>query len=129
VNKTTACVICSKENVQGALVIEDVIIRIIRAIKSRFGIAKGYKLVVCNDCEKEYEKRRKTFERNLILYGGLGVVIALILMFINFSIGSFLSGLLLFLVLIIFALFKYVPKIEKEVKEDGSQKRTRRKKK
>lgn len=128
-NKTNACIICSKENVKGFPVVEDKIIGLIRTLKSKFGIVKGYKLMVCNDCEKEYEKKRKTFERNLILYGGLGVVIALLLLFLNFSIGSFLSGLLLFIVLIILALLKYVPRIEKEVKTDGSQKRTSRKKK
>lgn len=130
-NKTSACIICSKENVQGIPVIEDKIIEVLRTIKSKLGIVKGYKLIVCKDCEKEYEKRRKTFERNLLLYGGLGVVIMIFLMFLNFSIGSFLSGLLLFFVLIILALLKYVPKIEKqkEVKENGSEKGTRRKKK
>ncbi len=126
--KQNACIICTKENVEGSSVVEDKVIEVLRKIKGKFGAVKGYKLMVCDDCLEKYEKRRKTFERNIIIYGGIGIVIALFLLIFNFSIGSLLAGIILFLVLMIMAMMGYTPRIEKkEVKEDG--KKSRRKKK
>jgi len=128
VTKQNACIICTKENVEGSSVVEDKVIEVLRKIKGKFGAVKGYKLMVCDDCLEKYEKRRKTFERNIIIYGGIGIVIALFLLIFNFSIGSLLAGIILFLVLMIMAMMGYTPRIEKkEVKEDG--KKSRRKKK
>jgi predicted RND superfamily exporter protein len=130
VNKT-ACIICTKENIQGSKVIEDNIILSIRKIKEKMGAAKGYKLVVCKDCLEKYKKKRKNFEMKSFLYLGLGIVITLLLLFLNFSIGSLVGGLLIFLILLIAALLGYVPKIEeeKEVKKNETKKPRGRKKK
>lgn len=123
-NKQKACIICGGEISNGNEVIEDKIIEIIRAIKSKLGVVKGYKLYVCENCLEPYEKKRKRFERNVLLYGGLGLVLTLLLLFFNFSISSFLVGILLFLVMILLAVMGYVPQIKKkEVKKDETKKR------
>ncbi len=122
-NKQKACIICGEEISNGHEVIEDKIIEIIRAIKSKLGVVKGYKLYVCEKCVEPYEKKRKIFERNTLLYGGLGLVLALILLVFNFSIGSLLVGILLFLVMILLAIMGYVPRIKKkEVKKNETKK-------
>ncbi len=129
-NKQKACIVCGEEIKKGNEVIEDKIIEIIRKIKEKLGAAKGYELYVCDKCLEKYEKRRKRFERNLILYGGIGLFIFLMLMFFNFSISSFLTGLLLFLVMLLLALMGYQPKIKKkEVKKNERKKTTKRRKK
>lgn len=122
-NKQKACIICGEEINTGNEVIEDKIIEFIRTIKSKLGVVKGYKLYVCDNCLETYEKKRKRFERNVLLYGGLGLVLTLLLLFFNFSIGSFLVGILLFLVMILLAIMGYVPQIKKkEVKKDETKK-------
>ena len=86
-DKKIACIMCTEEikKGEGNEVIEDKIIEIIRKVKAKLGVAKGYKLVVCDECLENYEKKRKRFERNTILYLGLGLVILVLLMLLNFS--------------------------------------------
>jgi uncharacterized protein YacL len=126
VNKKKACIICGEEVKKGSEVVEDKIIEIIRKIKGKFGAVKGYKLLVCENCIEKYEKRRKRFERNVIIYGGLGVVMALFLIVFNFSFASILTGIFLILVMILLALMGYQPRIKKkeEVKKNERKKTT-----
>jgi uncharacterized protein YacL len=128
VNKQKACIVCGEEVTKGSEVIEDKFIELIRKVKSKLGIVKGYKLYVCENCTEKYEKRRKRFERNMVIYGGIGLFIFLILLFFNFSIASFLTGFILFLVMILLALMGYQPRIKKkeEVKKDERKKATRK---
>lgn len=130
--KEKACIICGEKTKKGYAVIEDKIIEIIRSIKSKFGAVKGYELYVCEGCLEPYEKKRKRFERNILLYGGLGLFIAIVLLFFNFSISSLLLGIFMFALMILLAIMNYVPRIEKkkEVKKDekGKGKRKPRKK-
>ncbi len=114
----SACIICTKETTKGHKVIEDKIIEFIRMVKSKFGIVKGYKLVVCDECIEKYEKKRKDFERKSIFFIGIGVILAIVLLLLNLSIGSLLGGLFLLLIMIIISLMNYVPQIEKEVKKN-----------
>lgn len=120
-NKQKACIICSEEITKGNEVVEDKIIDFIRKVKSKLGVVKGYKLYVCDNCLETYEKKRKRFERNILLYGGLGLVLTLLLLFFNFSIGSFLVGILLFLVMLLLAIMGYVPQIKKNEKTKVSR--------
>jgi len=110
--KKNACIMCTEEikKGEGNEVVEDKIIEIIRKVKNKLGVAKGYKLVVCDKCLEDYEKKRKRFERNTILYLGLGIVIIILLMILNFSIGSFIGGILIFLILLLFSIFSYQTK-------------------
>lgn len=130
--KKNACIMCTEEikKGQGNEVVEDKIIHMIRKVKSKLGVAKGYNLVVCDNCLEEYNKKRKRFERNTILYLGLGVVIIILLLILNFSLGSFIGGILIFLILLLFSIFSYIPNIKKkEVKKNERKKTTKRRRK
>ncbi|MCD6549102.1 hypothetical protein J7K41_00090 [Candidatus Micrarchaeota archaeon] len=113
------CIICEKER-EGVPIKEDLVIRTIRRIKEKLGIAKGYKLVVCRECWEEYVKRRKSYERNMITWGLLGLA-AVIFMGILFAITGAVNIVRMMTTLImliaIFALMigivfitRYIPK-------------------
>jgi uncharacterized membrane protein len=125
--KKNACIMCTEEikKGEGNEVVEDKIIEIIRKVKNKLGVAKGYKLVVCDKCLEDYEKKRKRFERNTILYLGLGIVIIILLMILNFSIGSFIGGILIFLILLLFSIFSYIPRIKKKEVKKNERKQTK----
>jgi uncharacterized membrane protein len=125
--KKNACIMCTEEikKGEGNEVVEDKIIEIIREVKNKLGVAKGYKLVVCDKCLEDYEKKRKRFERNTILYLGLGIVIIILLMILNFSIGSFIGGILIFLILLLFSIFSYIPRIKKKEVKKNERKQTK----
>lgn len=105
------CISCTKPG-KGYAVIDDYVIESIRWIKKKAGIEKRNKLIICSDCSEKHKKKRKSFERSLILYGGIGVVIAIILLAVNFSLSSFFAGLLFILFLVVLAHLKYAPRVK-----------------
>jgi len=112
------CIYCGAEKnskpqlVQGYPIKEDYVINAIRWIKRKTKTEQGNRLVVCKKHAEEHRKKRADFERRLIMYGGLGVIVMLILLALTLSIGSFVAGLLLLLFFLLMAHIKYVPKAE-----------------
>lgn len=128
------CIICYKELKRGIPVKEDAVLKgirwgknLIRSLLERFGmkVSKGNVLVVCEEHVEESRKRREKFERTLLTFGGLGVILGLILIIVSILSGRDLFGiatsilLLIFLVAIFAAmsLLQYHPALEYEIKK------------
>lgn len=83
------CLVCKQET-DGLPVAEDHVIRLIRRIKSRLGVAQGNVLVVCEaDVEKALAKRSR-FERYLML---LALLAAIMLVLGLLGAKSIVSGI------------------------------------
>ncbi len=113
---------------------EDKIIEVLRAIKKRLGQLKGNELFVSEENLEAYKKKRKKFETNLMIVGGISVIILLLtfaLPLLSLDIGKALSGLLLSIIisalLFILAITQYVPAIEEEPVSLGKKQRRRKK--
>lgn len=113
------CIICEKEP-QGsaARVRDDFIIKTIRAVKQRLGVAKNNELYVCEGCLPPYREKRKKFEHNTIFYIAIGVIIfvlvnALQVMYGKFSIATFFASLFLGAIVAVLPILNYAtPPIE-----------------
>lgn len=122
---------------------EDMVIRSIKKIKTSindfirgfvkdFNIIKGYSLCVCEDHLKEFEEKRKKFERTL----AINVIIALILFIglsalpilltFNLNIVSFFGSLILALLIFFMSFIYYVPTLSKEPIREKTKKTKRR---
>ena len=115
------CIICM-QNKRGYKVIDDPVLSTIRRIKRALRIAKENRLYVCKKCYQEHKKRRGDFEKTVIIYGGLGAIIAMVLLLVNFSLNALVVGILIILFLLFLSLFKYHPAV-KEVKKRGRKAR------
>ncbi len=100
---------------------DDKIIELLRKIKKRFGKLKGNELFVSEENLETYKKKRKKFETNLMIVGGISIIILLltfVLPLLSLDIGKAIVGLLLSAVisalLFILAITQYVPAIEEE---------------
>ncbi len=129
---TEVCLICEK-NKSGKKLEEGVIINSIRKIKRMFGIAKENKLVVCDMCMEEYQKRRKGFEKTILLWGALGAILGLLLIIPSILIGDLfgiLRSIILAIILIVVLLalvgiVRYIPKLEGENKKTIIRKKSK----
>ncbi|MCX8175017.1 MAG: hypothetical protein N3E51_02325 [Candidatus Micrarchaeota archaeon] len=115
------CIICEKET-DGSAVADDFVIRTIRAVKQRFGIAKNNILVVCSSCMEEHRKRRERYERNLVMH----VLVAAIILFAfvllpvfttGFSVSALVLGILLAAIIIGLSIFSHHPKLAPETQK------------
>ncbi len=117
------CIVCQKDIVSGkaAKVREDRIIRGLRKIKQTLNIARNFDLYVCEDDFQKNTDRRKQYEKNVIIYTIIAVVIFIVLIVLPLLSGRFnflllLSSALLSIVVVLFALlFKYVPATETQL--------------
>lgn len=96
---------------------EDIVIRSIRKIKRFFGIAKNNRLIVSEEMYEEYKKRRTKFEKTLVQYIALAVIIfiafvGLSLLSGTLSLGTFIISIFIGAFLVLFSLTSYVPAIE-----------------
>jgi hypothetical protein len=114
--KKTVCVVCGKEK-KGVRVEEDPVIETIRSIKERLNISTKNTLVVCKECLPKAEEKRKRFERSVMTWGILAVLVAVLLLLISFSIQSFLLSIITALAFMLLSLLSYFPKVEKHGKE------------
>jgi hypothetical protein len=114
------CVVCQKDLVSGraARVKEDFVINGIRKVKKALRVARGNELYVCeNDYEKQ-QARRKDYEKNIVIFATIGVVIFAMLNVLpliggRLEISFFLSTFFLSaLIVIVPVVFKYVPASE-----------------
>ncbi len=115
------CIVCQKD-VEGKSAVpvkDDAIIRSIRKVKSAFNIAQNNELYVCEDDIPVHDKRRKEFERSLVLFGVLAAVVVILLVLTiimsgRFDIFAFISAILIGLFILLFAIvFKYAPALDK----------------
>ncbi|MFH1285934.1 MAG: hypothetical protein ABIH99_05115 [Candidatus Micrarchaeota archaeon] len=92
--------------------VDDAYITTIRKIKNKFGIARNSELVVCSECLETYKKRREKFEKTLIQYGAVGIVLLIVIVLITQSVQGFFVGLFMALIMVVLSLFYYCPAIK-----------------
>ncbi len=112
-----ACIICAKEVQAGKPVSDDAVIKAIRAVKQRLGIAKNNVLVVCPQCEDGYRKRRGEYEKKLVQYVVISAVVLLIFILLpifttGFSLWSLVIGLVFAAGVMMLSVFSHCPKAE-----------------
>lgn len=115
------CIICHSEPDEGARKVkDDFVIKAIRFLKQKLGIAKNNELYVCEKCLQLYYEKRKKFERNLIFSV---IIAALVFIAINglqifagvFSIVAFFISIFLGAFIIILTILVYeVPPLEEK---------------
>ena len=118
------CVVCFKEK-DGYKIYDDAVIRTIRGIKQRLGIAKNNTLVVCRGCLEEHRKKRKSYEKTLIIHIVLaGVVLVafvlLPLLTTGFSLAAVGLGIILAALIAGMAVFSHHPKLADEALEGAT---------
>lgn len=107
------CIICEKEPQRKAYAVkDDAIISTIRKVKKALGVARNNELFVDEDCLPVYKEKRKKFERNFVFYAaGAVIVFALInglqLFYGHFSILTFISSLVLALLIVLLSMLNY----------------------
>lgn len=112
------CIICEKEVGSGYSVIDDPVIKSMRAVKQATRTAKNNTLMVCGDCVEGYQKKRANFEKTFATYLVIAAIFVMALvMFPLLTTGFSLSALLLGLVfgafiLAIPILSSYSPRVE-----------------
>ncbi len=99
---------------------EDRVIVAIRKIKQLFGIAKNNELYVSEEYLEEHKKRRKEFEKVMLIASILASIILVLFLIVSFlsgrfELGSLAAYLILATVLLLLPLFKYVPSVEGEL--------------
>lgn len=116
------CIICEKEPSGNAYKVQDdFIIKGIRAIKQKLGVAKNNELYVCEPCYAVYKEKRKKFERNIVFYTAMAIIIFVVLNTIPllsgiFNVFTFITSLVLAAMIIGFSILNYaVPPIQKNV--------------
>ncbi|MDE1865519.1 MAG: hypothetical protein KGH94_02680 [Candidatus Micrarchaeota archaeon] len=110
-----ACMICGKER-NGEEVKEDYVIQAMRWFKENVTKnAKGYRIVVCNECMPEYRKLRSKFVRRRVMYVGLGVVFTITLAVVSGGryLGILFYGVAITLFLYALSLVSYVPDLKR----------------
>jgi len=128
----SVCIVCEKEK-EGVPVKEDNIIKFIRSIKKRLGVAKGYSLDVCSDCWAKYEEKRKNYEKSMLTWLVIGaalIVIMLLLIiltgwinFVNMITTILMLAILLGIMIGLVFISRYVPKTEMTMEEWKGRKR------
>ena len=116
------CIIGHEVVQNGYKVKEDKVIGLMKAAKKRLGMKlKNNRLFVCEQHKEEYKKKRKGFERNVLILSALAAVFFVIIFVVNLMNGdvadilrSLLLGVLLILLVPLFLIFIYVPAIEEK---------------
>ncbi|MHA1860409.1 MAG: hypothetical protein ACTSVF_04860 [Candidatus Asgardarchaeia archaeon] len=104
------CIGCYRKR-KGYPVQEDYILEVLTWIKKVTGTYKGNRLVVCDKCIEEIEKKRGEFERTLVFYTIIGLLMFIVLIVVNPSINALIAGGALLLFLLVLAHLKYVPRV------------------
>ncbi len=109
--KETRCIICgSKKN--GLEVEEDHVIKTIRWFKKNVTHnEKGARLIVCKECYPRYSKNRRSYERRQLLYVGLGLIMAILLVAAGQSFIAILYGAVIVVFMYVLSLLTYMPKV------------------
>jgi hypothetical protein len=123
------CIVCQKdmEGKPTVPVRDDAIIRSIRKVKQSLNMAQNNELCVCEDDVPAHEKRRKEFERSLVLFGVLAAMVVILLVATlllsgRFDIVAFLSAVLIGVFILLFAIvFKYAPALDRPDEARGKK--------
>jgi len=116
--KKTACIVCKKEGIKGTPVKQDVILDTIKKVKTRLGIVRGFKLVVCPDDIEVYRKKRSKFEKMAVLHTTVAAILIILLVFgpillgAPFNLMSIFFAFVLGVMVAALALLSYVPALE-----------------
>lgn len=113
------CIVCETdvEGKRAVPVKEDRIIRVVRAVKGYFGIAKMNQLYVCEADLPKQNERRKAFEKSMLFASVLAalllvVVLGLLLISGRFEIWSILSAFIIAAFVLVLPVFRYTPAVE-----------------
>jgi predicted RND superfamily exporter protein len=120
----TKCIVCKKDR-KGLEVYDDLMIRSIRRVKTALNMVQNNKLVVCTGCMGEHLKRRKTFEKWLVIYGAVGLSVMLIVLLMSpDKLKALLLGLFLLALMVLLSVVTYYhPSLKNYPKEGGKGKR------
>ncbi len=121
----SVCVVDGKEVKKGYRIKEDFVIRTIRSIKKSLGIAKNNKLFVCEEHKELLIKKRKNYERIAII---ISVSLAALFIFAVFlpliegrlTVFSFISFLLITVLMFGMLFLSHVPRIEEKLSKVGT---------
>jgi len=114
----TACIVCKKEGIKGTPVRKDVILDTIKKVKTRLGIVRGFKLIVCPDDIEVYRKKRAKFEKMAVLHTTVAAILIVLLVFgpillgAPFNLMSIFFAFVLGVMVAALALLSYVPALE-----------------
>lgn len=122
------CIICEKEPRNIAYKVrDDMIIKTIRTIKQKIGIAKNNELYVDEDCLSVYREKRKKFEKNIVFYIAIGTIFFILvngfqLIYGRFSLGAFVASIFLCVLITVFPVLNYAtPPIENDSQNMSTQ--------
>lgn len=119
------CIICYQEK-GGEAVLDDAVIRAIRGMKQRLGMAKNNTLVVCGGCMEAYRKKRQKYERDLVMHVVLAGVVVVVFVLApiltsGFSLASLVLGLVLAGLIVGLSVFSHCPKVSDAGGENGEK--------
>ncbi len=115
--KKMVCIVCGEEREEGTPVEEDVVLKSIRSVKQSLGIATNNILIVCEQCEEEYRKKREKFEKTFAQHVLFGILILLAIVVVPmlvggvFQPGTILLGVLVAAFIIALSIVQYFPSI------------------
>lgn len=119
------CILCEKEvdPASSFKVKDDPIIMFLRNVKSKLKIVKNNELYVCNSDLEKYNKKRKSFERNLIICSAIAAIVFLLFLVVTilsfkFDLLAFFSVFIILIFILALPILVYAPAIE--VKNNGS---------
>jgi hypothetical protein len=131
------CIIGHETIERGYKVKDDKVLGLMRTAKQKLRMKlKNNRLYVCEHHKEEYSKKRKGFERNVMMLAAMAAILFVVILIVNVMSGdiwniirSILLGLLIFLMVPIFLFFIYVPAIEERIThvKEGQQKRQEKK--
>lgn len=107
------CIICEKEPAGKAYAVrDDAVIKAIRAVKRKLGVARNNELYVDEACLPAYREKRKKFEKNMVFYIAIGAVIFILvngfqIAYGRFSLITFLASAVLALMIAAMAVLNY----------------------
>ncbi len=121
------CILCQKEVIDPTTslkVKDDVVITTLRRIKSKLNIAKNNELFVCMADIEKYQKKRKSFERNLIICSAVSAIVLLLFIIVSllsfkFDVLGFFSVFVIIFFILALPILVYAPAVE--VKSNGSK--------
>lgn len=126
------CVICQGtiDSKTSMPIKEDKVIRLIRAIKKRLGIAQMNELYICKNDMQKHSERRKAFEKSVMFASILaGIILVISILSVALSgkleIWGIVSGIMLACIIMLLPAFKYTPAVD--IKPAGKTEQKKRK--
>ena len=118
-NQSKICIICHQVVSQGkaARVKDDAVIQGIRGLKRLLRIAQNNELYVCEKDLPVHAEKRKKFEKELLIIGGVAIAVLFLLIGLpllsgRFDISLFVSSIFISFLIVLFGiLFKYAPAV------------------